>query len=44
MDNMLGKLKKFTDQGYGIILGECGVVKGYKDKYSRLHDLSLYTV
>lgn len=31
MDNMLGKLKKFTDQGYGIILGECGVVKGYKD-------------
>ena len=31
MSNMLGKMKKFTDQGYGVILGECGVVKGYKD-------------
>lgn len=31
MSNKLDKLKKFTDQGYGIILGECGVVKGYKN-------------
>lgn len=31
MSNQLQKMKKFTDQGYGVILGECGVVKGYKD-------------
>lgn len=31
MSNQLEKMKKFTDQGYGVILGECGVVKGYKD-------------
>lgn len=31
MHNMLDKLKKFTDEGYGVILGECGVVKPDKD-------------
>ncbi len=29
--NHVAKIKKFTDQGYGVIAGECGVVKGYKD-------------
>lgn len=31
MTNMLGRLKKFTDDGYAVILGECGCVKGYKN-------------
>lgn len=32
MDNNLSRLvPKFSDQGYGVILGECGCVKGYKD-------------
>lgn len=31
MTNMLGRLKKFTDDGYAVIIGECGCVKGYKD-------------
>lgn len=31
MENLMGRLKKFTDQGYGVIIGECGCVKGYKD-------------
>ena len=29
--DLMGKMKKFTDQGYGIIAGECGVVKADKD-------------
>ena len=32
MDNNLSRLvPKFSDHGYGVILGECGCVKGYKD-------------
>lgn len=31
MTESLARLKKFTDQGYGVIIGECGCVKGYKD-------------
>lgn len=31
MSNMLGRMKKFTDDGYAVIIGECGCVKGYKD-------------
>ncbi len=31
MSNQFEKLKKFTDAGYGVVIGECGVVKGYKD-------------
>ena len=31
MTGSLARLKKFTDQGYGVIIGECGCVKGYKD-------------
>lgn len=31
MSNMLGRMKKFTDDGYAVIVGECGCVKGYKD-------------
>lgn len=31
MQDLMGRLRKFTDQGYGIIIGECGCVKGYKD-------------
>lgn len=29
--DLVSKVKKFTDQGYGIIAGECGVVKADKD-------------
>lgn len=31
MRDLLSRMKKFTDQGYGVIVGECGCVKGYKD-------------
>lgn len=31
MNAQLDKMKKFTDQGYGVILGECGCVKPDKD-------------
>ncbi len=31
MKDLLGRMQKFTDQGYGVIVGECGCVKGYKD-------------
>ena len=31
MKENLGRLKKFTDDGYAVIIGECGCVKGYKD-------------
>ncbi len=31
LDNLMGRMKKFSDEGYGIIIGECGCVKGYKD-------------
>ena len=31
MKDLLSRMKKFTDQGYGVIVGECGCVKGYKD-------------
>lgn len=31
MHGLLDKMKKFTDEGYGVILGECGVVKPDKD-------------
>lgn len=31
MNAQLDKMKKFTDQGYGVILGECGIVKPDKD-------------
>ena len=31
MSNLLGRMKKFTDEGYAVIVGECGCVKGYKD-------------
>lgn len=31
MENLMGRLKAFTDKGYGVIIGECGCVKGYKD-------------
>ncbi len=31
MRDLLGRMKKFTDEGYGVIVGECGCVKGYKD-------------
>lgn len=31
LENYIGRMKKFTKQGYGVIMGECGCVKGYKD-------------
>lgn len=31
MDELMGRLRAFTDKGYGVIIGECGCVKGYKD-------------
>ena len=31
MENLMGRLRAFTDKGYGVIIGECGCVKGYKD-------------
>ena len=31
MRALLGRMVKFTEQGYGVIVGECGCVKGYKD-------------
>ncbi len=29
--NFLERVSFFTDQGYGVIAGECGIVKAYKD-------------
>lgn len=31
MAESLDRMKKFTDKDYGVIIGECGCVKGYKD-------------
>lgn len=31
MSEIMDRLKKFTDQGYGVIMGETGPVKAYKD-------------
>lgn len=31
MAEQMDRLTKFTDEGYAVILGECGCVKGYKD-------------
>lgn len=31
MEEQMERLTKFTDEGYAVIIGECGCVKGYKD-------------